>query len=682
MSRIRPARAVGLVLLSAVGFLPLPPTLVGQSAPCASPAHRAFDFWVGSWDVQLPDGTLAGRNTIRRLMGGCVLHERYTTPSGYEGESINIFDVSRGVWHQTWADNGGLLLRLEGGAREESMVMAGETVGADGTTSRQRITWTPMDATGERVRQLWETSTDGGATWSVAFDGRYVRRQGATYDLLFTGGTVVDGTGAPGFVADVAVRGDRIVAVSARPLDRGLASRVVDVSGLVVAPGFVDLHAHLDPLLRLPGAETHVRQGVTTALGGPDGGGPWPFAEHLDSAETLGVGMNVGFMVGHNTIRREIMGLDNRAPTDGELRRMQAMVAQAMAEGAWGISTGLKYLPGAFSEVDEVVALSRPAAEAGGFYTSHLREEGLELLGGVSEALEIGRRAGIPIVLTHHKVVGQPMWGASATTLAMVDSARAAGTDAMIDQYPYTASYTGITVLIPAWAMEGGTGAFLQRAEDPALADSILAGIEFNIVNDRGGNDLSRVQFALVEWDRTLEGKTLRDFAEREGVAPTPANGARLVVEVVRRGGASAIYHAMDEGDVEAIMAHPWTMIASDGRLTQPGIGHPHPRWYGTFPRVLGRYVRDRGVLTLEDAVRKMTSLPARRMGLAERGEVREGWFADLVVFSPETVADRATFEAPHQYPVGIPWVVINGVPTVDDGLYRDLRPGRVLRKR
>ncbi len=360
---------------------------------------------------------------------------------------------------------------------------------------------------------------------------------------------------------------------------------------------------------------------------------------------------------------------------------MEAMVAQSMDEGAWGMSTGLKYLPGAFSKLDELVALSRVAGERGGIYTSHLREEGLGLIEGVAEAMEIGRRAHIPVVLTHHKVVGQPMWGASARTLAMVDSARAAGTDVMIDQYPYTASYTGITVLVPAWAMAGGTEDFLARMDDPALADSILAGIEFNIVNDRGGNDLHRVQFALVDWDRSLEGKTLWDLAEREGVEPTPANGARLVVEVIRRGGASAIFHAMDEGDVEAIMRHPMTMIASDGRLTQPGEGHPHPRWYGTFPRVLGVYVREKGVLGLEEAVHKMSGMPARRMGLTERGEVREGWFADLVVFDPATVKDMATFENPHQYPVGIPWVLVNGKVAVDDGVFTDVRSGRVLRK-
>ena len=286
---------------------------------------------------------------------------------------------------------------------------------------------------------------------------------------------------------------------------------------------------------------------------------------------------------------------------------MESMVEQAMNEGAWGISTGLKYLPGAFSDLDEVVALSAVVGRKGGFYTSHLREEGLGLLDGVGEALEIGRRADIPIVLTHHKVVGQPMWGSSTLTLAMVDSARAAGTDAMIDQYPYTASYTGITILIPAWAQEGGTDALLQRMEDAALADSILAGIAFNIINDRGGNDLNRVQLAIVDWDRSLEGRTLHDWAMREGMESTPQTGAELVIEAVRRGGASAIFHAMSEEDVERIMAHPFTMIASDGRLTEPGNGHPHPRWYGTFPRVLGYYARDKGIISLEAAVRKMT---------------------------------------------------------------------------
>ncbi|HIB09088.1 MAG TPA: D-aminoacylase [Gemmatimonadetes bacterium] len=501
------------------------------------------------------------------------------------------------------------------------------------------------------------------------------------WDLLIRSGTVIDGSGGLAFRADVAIQGDRIVAISEASLDPDRADRVIDATDMVVSPGFVDLHTHLDPLLRLPGSESHVRQGVTTAIGGPDGGGPWPFEAHLEAVEEMSIGMNVGFLIGHNTIRRTVMGLENRAPTPSELNRMKDMVAQAMEEGAWGISTGLKYLPGTFSELEEVIALAEVAGREGGFYTSHLREEGLGLLDGVSEALEIGKRAELPIILTHHKVVGQPMWGSSTRTLAMVDSAREAGTDAMIDQYPYTASYTGIGILIPAWAMAGGNAVLLTRMNDPALADSILKGIAFNIVNDRGGNDLRRVQLALVGWDRTLEGKTLHDWALREGLASTPETGARLVIEAIRRGGASAIFHAMSEEDVERIMAHPFTMIASDGRLTQPGDGHPHPRWYGTFPRVLGHYVRDRKIISIVEAVRKMTALPAERLGLNMRGQLREGWFADIVVFDPVSVADQATFEEPHQYPVGINWVLVNGEITVEEGTFRDVRAGRVLRR-
>jgi dihydroorotase/N-acyl-D-amino-acid deacylase len=261
----------------------------------------------------------------------------------------------------------------------------------------------------------------------------------------------------------------------------------------------------------------------------------------------------------------------------------------------------------------------------------------------------------------------------------MIDSARAAGVDVMADQYPYTATYTGISVLVPSWALAGGDEAFLARVADPALRDSIVAGIVWNIENDRGGGDLSRVQLARVEWDPSLEGRTLEDWAEREGMPVNPRTGAELVIEAMRQGGASAIYHVLDEGDVERIMQHPFTAIGSDGRLTRPGQGHPHPRWYGTFPRVLGRYVRERGVLSLEDAVRKMTTLPADRLALTDRGRIAEGAWADITIFDAATVADQATFEDPHQYPAGIPFVVVNGVVAVDQGRMSDERPGRTL---
>ena len=506
--------------------------------------------------------------------------------------------------------------------------------------------------------------------------------QTQAYDVLFTGGTVVDGTGAPGYAADVAVRDGRIVAVSRTPLARGGARRVIDARGRVVAPGFIDLHTHLDPLLRLPDAESHVRQGVTTALGGPDGGSPLPLKPYLDSAATLGTGVNVAFLVGHNDVRERVMGMADRAPTAAELARMRALVAQAMGEGAWGMSTGLKYLPGAYSKTDEVVALASAAADSGGIYTSHLREEGLGLLQGVSEIIDISRRARIPVVLTHHKVVGQPMWGSSVRTLAMIDSARAAGLDVTLDQYPYTATYTGIGILVPAWAQAGGRADFERRLATPALRDSIVKGIVENILTDRGGGDIRRVQLSKVEWMPELEGKTLADWARLRGQSPTPEVGAALVIEAMQKGGASAIYHVLDDADVDRIMRHPQTMIASDGRLTKPGEGHPHPRWYGTFPRVLGHYVRERKLLSLETAVHKMTGMPARRLGLADRGRVATGLVADLVLFDPATVRDQATFEAPHQYPVGIDVVLVNGVLAVDGGRYTGVRAGKVLRHR
>ena len=501
------------------------------------------------------------------------------------------------------------------------------------------------------------------------------------YDVLITGGTVIDGTGAPGFTADVAIRDDRIVAVSRTPLRRDAAGRMIDARALVVAPGFIDLHAHLDPLLRLPHAQSAVRQGVTTALGGPDGGSPLPLAPYLDSARTLGVGVNVAFLVGHNDVRREVMRMAARDPTPAELDSMRALVARAMGDGAFGLSTGLKYLPGAYSKTDEVVALARVAADSGGIYTSHLREEGIGLIEAVAEAIEIGERARLPVVLTHHKAVGKPMWGASERTLRMVDSARAAGIDVMVDQYPYPATYTGIGVLVPAWAMADGDGAFERRLADPVLRDSIVQGIVWNILNDRGGGDLRRVQFARVPWMRELEGRTLHDWAEMRGLPSTPETGAELVIEAVRRGSTSAIYHVLDEGDIVRIMRHPQTMIASDGRLVQPGEGHPHPRWYGTFPRVLGEYVREKGVLTLEEAVRKMTAMPAARLGLDERGRVAAGMYADLTLFDPGTVADRATFTDPHQYPAGIEYVIVNGTIAVDAGVFHDVRAGRILRR-
>ena len=497
------------------------------------------------------------------------------------------------------------------------------------------------------------------------------------YDLLIQNGSVYDGSGKPPFVANVAIKGDKIVAIGA--LRGATASRIIDARGLAVSPGFIDLHTHIKSIHETLDAESHVRQGITLALGGPDGGGPLPFGSYLTTLSTKPLGLNVAFLTGHNEIRKMVMGLDNRAPTADELEQMKKQVAQSMEEGAFGLSTGLKYLPGTFSEVGEVIALSRVASSYGGFYTSHLREEGLGLIDAVQEAILIGREATIPIVLTHHKVVGKPSWGASVKTLALVDSANRAGLDIQIDQYPYTASYTSISILIPSWALAGGNDKFKERLNDPVLRDSIKNEIVYNILTDRGAGDISRVQFGMVSWKKDLEGQTLADWCGMKNLAPTPENGAELVMEAQSNGGAGMIFHAMDDADVERIMKHPKTMIASDGRLSQPGNGHPHPRAYGTFPRVLGVYVREKKVLTLEEALHKMTGLPAARLGLKDRGMLAENNYADLVIFDPVTVKDKSTFTNPHQYPEGILYVIVNGVVTVDKDTFTARRGGRVI---
>lgn len=497
------------------------------------------------------------------------------------------------------------------------------------------------------------------------------------YDILIKGGTVYDGSGSPARVLDLGIRDGRIADLG--DLGDAKAAKIIDANGLAVSPGFIDLHTHLEAIERFPRCESLVRQGITTALGGPDGGGPWPFDDHLKVLAEKGVPINVGFLVGHNVVRRNVMGLADREPTPEELDAMKDQVATAMKAGAFGLSTGLKYLPGTFAKTDEIIELSKVAAQYGGFYTSHLRDEGLGLLPAVKEALVIGREAGIPIVLTHHKVVGKPSWGSSVRSLAMVDSARNAGQDVMLDQYPYAASHTTIGILIPSWALEGGTERFKARVADKTLRDSIRNQIVDNLINDRGGNDLRRVQLCSVSWNHELDGKTLHDWCLEEKLEPTMENGAELVIRAQSNGRTQCIFHAMDEGDIKRIMRHPFAAVATDGSVTNPEGGLVHPRSYGTFPRVFSKYVRDEKVISMEEAVRKMTALPAARLGLTDRGMLRKGFFADLVVFDEQRIGDTNSYLEPHQYPEGISCVLVNGVVTVEGNAQHDVNAGRVL---
>jgi dihydroorotase/N-acyl-D-amino-acid deacylase len=359
---------------------------------------------------------------------------------------------------------------------------------------------------------------------------------------------------------------------------------------------------------------------------------------------------------------------------------MQGMVGQAMEEGAFGLSTGLKYMPGAFSKTEEVIELARIAGQHGGIHISHMREEGLNLLASVKETIRIGEEGGLPTQLTHHKVVGFPMWGKSVNSLALVDAARARGVDVSIDQYPYTASSTGIGILLPAWSQAGNRDAQMARFRDPETRSRIKEAVIFNIINDRGGNDPSRVVLANCEWDSTLDGKNLAEVLVGQGKDTDIENAAELVMDVYMKGGCMSVFHAMSEEDVERIMQHPLTMIASDGGIHIAGEGVPHPRNYGAFARVLDQYVRQDNVLTLSSAIHKMTAMPADRIGLNSRGRLKPGAIADIAVFDPAAVKETATFENPHQYAEGMHHVFVSGEAVLVDGELTGHRPGKVLR--
>ncbi len=499
-----------------------------------------------------------------------------------------------------------------------------------------------------------------------------------TYDIIIEHGRIIDGSGNPWYYADVGVSGDRIVRIG--NLTAARATTRIDATGLVVSPGFIDPHTHaMRGIFDVPTAESSLLQGVTTLTEGNDGSSPFPIDQHYRDITALGISPNWSVFVGQGTIREQVIGSEDRPATPAELTRMKSMVASAMEQGALGLSTGLFYVPGSFTPTEEIVELSKVAASYRGIYISHMREEAAQLLDSVAETIRIGEEAGIPVQITHHKVIGAGNWGASVDSLRMVDAARERGVDVTIDQYPYTASQTGITALIPQWAQEGGSAALIARIDSPETRPTLKTAIIEKILFDRGGGDPRNVFISRNTWDHSMEGKNLAELAIERGMEPSPTDAAEVVFEIVKGGGATAVYHAIDSDDIDRIMRHPATAIGSDGPLGVFGEGAPHPRQYGTFARVLGHYVRERHVLTLEDAIRKMSSLTAQRLGLRERGLLVQGYYADIAVFDPDEVGDRATFEQPHQYAVGMKYVLVNGQVVVANGRHTGNRPGRIL---
>jgi N-acyl-D-amino-acid deacylase len=527
----------------------------------------------------------------------------------------------------------------------------------------------------------------GHAASAVCGDGAPER-----YDILIRGGTIVDGSGAAGVPGDVGIAGGHIVAVG--DLKKATATTVIDAAGRVVCPGFIDLHSHADRgIARYRAAENYIRQGVTTLVCGNCGSSPTDVAGFFEELRDGGTGPNVALLIGHGSVRQAVMGRADRAPTESELVAMRRLVREAMQAGAVGMSSGLRYAPGAYAETAEVIALAKEVAPFGGFYATHMRDEGTKILDALEEALEIGRRAGVPVHVSHHKISSVSVFGLTRTTLARIDAARAAGADVTMDQYPYGAGSGGMSLYVPQSSLAGGLEAFRRRIENPEQRAAIVAAVEELLVRKiyRVGQSLSdveqtaialaRIQVARAPYDTTLEGQNVTEILQSRGKEVTLRNGSELLLELISHG-ASGINHTLEEdpgGDVDRVMQHPMTAIASDGGVFQFGTGNPHPRSYGCYPRVLAHYVRRRKVLSLEQAIHKMTLLPAQRLGWKDRGRIAEGQWADVVVFDPETIADKATFLAPHQYSVGIAEVIVGGRFVLQSGKMTGELPGRAV---
>ncbi|GAB3809893.1 amidohydrolase family protein [Spirosoma humi] len=500
------------------------------------------------------------------------------------------------------------------------------------------------------------------------------------YDLIIKNGRVVDGTGNPWVYADVAVQKGRIVRLGTfAPTD---AKRTIDATGLIVAPGFIDVHTHVEGDLEVqPGAPNFIFDGVTTMITGNCGGSSTNLRTYFDTLRMQGISVNLGSLIGHNTVRMKVMKMAFREPTAREQAEMESLVEQAMKDGAVGLSTGLIYTPGTYARTPEVVSLAKMASRYGGVYASHIRNEGQSVKQAVGEAILISREAKIPVEISHFKVASKPLWGKSTETVELVEAARREGLDVTVDQYPYTASSTSLESIVPSWALADGDSAVLARFRNPVSRTKIRT----EMLDALAKNLRKNYEYAVVasyKPDSSFNGMSISAINQKLGRKNSAATEADLVMELMEQANLQNIqmvYHTMSETDVETIMRYPNTMIASDAGVATLGSGMPHPRAYGTNARVLGRYVRERHVIPLEEAIRRMTSLPAQRFNLADRGLLRPGYAADIVLFDEKTVSDKATYNQPHAYTTGISWVLVNGTPVVENNRHTGQRPGQLL---
>jgi N-acyl-D-amino-acid deacylase len=493
-------------------------------------------------------------------------------------------------------------------------------------------------------------------------------------DVVLRGALLCDGTGAPGKIGDLAIKSDRIVAIGQFKTVGN--PRILDCTGLVIAPGFIDLHTHSDYPLQANATKAnknYLTQGVTTVVTGNCGSGPVDVAAYFKKMEAGGIGSNVIHQVPHNSVRSAVMGNANRAPTPAELLKMEKLVDKGMRDGAWGLATGLIYNPGTYSKTDELIALARVSAKHGGFYASHIRDESTGVMIALAEILEIARQAGIRVHISHIKVSGRRAWGKAADMIATLRKAREDGIEVTADQYPYIASSTSLTAtVIPALYREGSTKDLIDRLDDKDVGPRLKAAIADRLEGLVGGK---AVRIARYTPNTKWQGKDLVAIAREEN-----KTALDIAIEITRNGGAQIVNFSMNEEEMRLFMKEPYVATASDGSSMLPGSTVPHPRSYGTFPRKIGRYALEDKIITLEQAIRSASGLPADILKLSDRGYLKPGHFADIVVFDPKTFRDTATFDKPHQYATGIRHLFVNGQQAIVDGRFTGTLAGQVLR--
>lgn len=499
------------------------------------------------------------------------------------------------------------------------------------------------------------------------------------FDLVIKNGRIVDGSGNPWFYADLGIIAGKIAKIGW--IDTSEAAQWLDARNLMVAPGFIDVHTHVEGgITRIPTADNFIQMGVTTIVTGNCGGSWLQIGDSLRALETRGIAVNLATLVGHNTVRRAIMKDEARQPSADELTKMQQLVEQAMRDGAVGLSTGLIYIPGTFAKTDEIIALAKMAAQYKGVYASHIRSEGNEVVAAIKEAIEVGEQAGLPVEISHFKISSKKLWGQSEVTTSLIREARDHGLQVTVDQYAYPASSTGLETQLPDWVLEGGRDAAISRLRDNQQREQIKKAMLQNL-EKAGRKSYSHAFVAFYRPDTTFNGKSIAEITQQVHKKKNVEVQAEQIIDmyIASNGRVGMVYHIMSERDVEYIMQQPFCMVASDAGVLEMGRGVPHPRGYGDNARVLGKYVREKKLLRLEDAIRKMTSLPAQTFRFWDRGLIREGFAADLVIFDQQQVTDRATFEEPHQYPDGIRFVFVNGQIVVKANKHTGVRAGKIL---